>query len=210
MSICRNWRLFLAESNAKRVIIVGIPGVGKTTVISRAAELLRQKGHDTSVVIFGSLMLEEQKSTEMKLMNRDEMRKLSVEEQRGLQGKVANRIATMKGDFVIIDTHLLINTDEGYYPGIPLHVLETIKPTNMIMIAAHPHDVLNRRKQDESRQRDIPTEMDVQNELDVTRVMIACCSVISGSPFLTIMNNNNEIDKAALTIANVLSGGTSV
>lgn len=210
MSICRNWRLFLAESNAKRVIIVGIPGVGKTTVISRAAELLRQKGHDTSVVIFGSLMLEEQKSTEMKLMNRDEMRKLSVEEQRGLQGKVANRIATMKGDFVIIDTHLLINTDEGYYPGIPLHVLETIKPTNMIMIAAHPHDVLNRRKQDESRQRDIPTEVDVQNELDVTRVMIACCSVISGSPFLTIMNNNNEIDKAALTIANVLSGGTSV
>jgi adenylate kinase len=210
MSICRNWRLFLAESNAKRVIIVGIPGVGKTTVISRAAELLRQKGHDTSVVIFGSLMLEEQKSTEMKLMNRDEMRKLSVEEQRGLQGKVANRIATMKGDFVIIDTHLLINTDEGYYPGIPLHVLETIKPTNMIMIAAHPHDVLNRRKQDESRQRDIPTEIDVQNELDVTRVMIACCSVISGSPFLTIMNNNNEIDKAALTIANVLSGGTSV
>ncbi|MGA8083066.1 MAG: adenylate kinase [Candidatus Nitrosopolaris sp.] len=200
----------MAESNAKRVIIVGIPGVGKTTVISRAAELLRQKGHDTSVVIFGSLMLEEQKSTEMKLMNRDEMRKLSVEEQRGLQGKVANRIATMKGDFVIIDTHLLINTDEGYYPGIPLHVLETIKPTNMIMIAAHPHDVLNRRKQDESRQRDIPTEMDVQNELDVTRVMIACCSVISGSPFLTIMNNNNEIDKAALTIANVLSGGTSV
>jgi adenylate kinase len=146
----------------------------------------------------------------MKLMNRDEMRKLSVEEQRGLQGKVANRIATMKGDFVIIDTHLLINTDEGYYPGIPLHVLETIKPTNMIMIAAHPHDVLNRRKQDESRQRDIPTEIDVQNELDVTRVMIACCSVISGSPFLTIMNNNNEIDKAALTIANVLSGGTSV
>lgn len=210
MSICQNWRLFLAESNAKRVIIVGIPGVGKTTVISRAAELLRQKGHDTSVVIFGSLMLEEQKSTEMKLMNRDEMRKLSVEEQRGLQGKVANRIATMKGDVVIIDTHLLINTDEGYYPGIPLHVLETIKPTNMIMIAAHPHDVLNRRKQDESRRRDIPTEIDVQNELDVTRVMIACCSVISGSPFLTIMNNNNEIDKAALTIANVLSGGTSV
>jgi adenylate kinase len=196
----------LAESNTKRVIIVGIPGVGKTTVISRAAEFLRQKGHDTSVVIFGSLMLEES----IKLKSRDEMRKLSVEEQRRLQTKAANRIAEMKGDFVIIDTHLLINTDEGFYPGIPMHVLQTIKPTNMIMIAAHPQDVLNRRKQDESRQRDILAEKDVQNELDASRVMIACCSVISGSPFLTIMNNNDEIDKAALAMANVLSAGASI
>jgi adenylate kinase len=196
----------LAESNTKRVIIVGIPGVGKTTVISRAAEFLRQKGHDTSVVIFGSLMLEES----IKLKSRDEMRKLSVEEQRRLQTKAANRIAEMKGDFVIIDTHLLINTDEGFYPGIPMHVLQTIKPTNMIMIAAHPQDVLNRRKQDESRQRDILAEKDVQNEQDASRVMIACCSVISGSPFLTIMNNNDEIDKAALAMANVLSAGASI
>ena len=206
MSICLNWRLYLVESNAKRVIIVGIPGVGKTTVISRACEFLRQKGHNTTVVVFGSLMFEESK--EMKLRNRDEMRKLSVEEQRRLQDKVANRIATIKGDFVIIDTHLLINTDEGYYPGIPMHLLETIKPTNIIMIAADPQEILNRRKKDESRKRDIRPEIDVQNELDVSRVMIACCSVVSGCPYLIIMNNNNEIDKAALTLANVLLGDT--
>ncbi len=206
MSICLNWRLYLAESNAKRAIIVGIPGVGKTTVISRACEFLRQKGHNTTVVVFGSLMFEESK--EMKLRNRDEMRKLSVEEQRRLQDKVANRIATIKGDFVIIDTHLLINTDEGYYPGIPMHLLETIKPTNIIMIAADPQEILNRRKKDESRKRDIRPEIDVQNELDISKVMIACCSVVSGCPFLTIMNNNNETDKAALTLANVLLGDT--
>jgi len=195
----------LVESNAKRVIIVGIPGVGKTTVICRAAEFLRQKGHNTTVVVFGSLMFEESK--EMKLSNRDEMRKLSVEEQRRLQDKVANRIATIKGDVVIIDTHLLINTDEGYYPGIPMHLLETIKPTNIIMIAADPQEILNRRKKDESRTRDIRPEIDVQNELDTSKVLIACCSVVSGCPFLTIMNNNNEIDRAALTLANVLLGG---
>lgn len=206
MSICLNWRLYLVESNAKRVIIVGIPGVGKTTVISRAAEFLKQKGHNTTVVVFGSLMFEESK--EMKLRDRDEMRRLSVEEQRRLQDKVANRIATIKGDFVIIDTHLLINTDEGYYPGIPMHLLETIKPTNIIMIAADPQEILNRRKKDESRKRDIRPEIDVQNELDISRVMIASCSVVSGCPFLTIMNNNNEIDKAALILANVLLGDT--
>ncbi|MDQ6668747.1 MAG: adenylate kinase [Thermoproteota archaeon] len=196
----------MVESNTKRVIIVGIPGVGKTTVISRTSEFLRQKGHNISVVVFGSLMFEESK--EMKLRNRDEMRKLSVEEQRRLQHNVANRIASIKGDFVIIDTHLLINTDEGYYPGIPMHLLETIKPTNLVMIAADPQEILNRRKKDESRKRDIRPEIDVQNELDISRVMIACCSVVSGCPFLTIMNNNNEIDKAALILANVVLGDT--
>jgi len=42
----------LAENN-KRAIIVGIPGVGKTTVISRAAELLNEK-RKTTVVVFGT------------------------------------------------------------------------------------------------------------------------------------------------------------
>lgn len=206
MSICLNWRLYLAESNTKRIMIVGIPGVGKTTVISKAAEILRRKGHNTTVLVFGSLMFEESK--EMKLKNRDEMRKLSVEEQRRLQHKVADRIAAIKGDFVIIDTHLIINTEEGYYPGIPMHLLEVIKPTNIIMIAADPQEILSRRKKDESRIRDLRPEIDVQNELEISRAMIACCSVVSGCPFLTIMNNNNEIDKASLTLANVLSGDT--
>ncbi|HET7147878.1 MAG TPA: adenylate kinase [Candidatus Nitrosopolaris sp.] len=196
----------MAESNTKRIMIVGIPGVGKTTVISKAAEILRRKGHNTTVLVFGSLMFEESK--EMKLKNRDEMRKLSVEEQRRLQHKVADRIAAIKGDFVIIDTHLIINTEEGYYPGIPMHLLEVIKPTNIIMIAADPQEILSRRKKDESRIRDLRPEIDVQNELEISRAMIACCSVVSGCPFLTIMNNNNEIDKASLTLANVLSGDT--
>jgi adenylate kinase len=151
-------------------------------------------------------MFEESKG--MRLKNRDEMRKLSVEEQRRLQEKVASRIATIRDDFVIIDTHLLVNTDEGYYPGIPMHLLETIKPSNIIMIAADPQEVLNRRKQDQSRKRDILPEVEVQNELNISKVLIACCSVVSGSPFLTIMNNNNEIDKAAHTVANVLLGDT--
>jgi len=57
----------LAEN--KRAIIVGIPGVGKTTLITRAAEMLNQK-RKTTVVIFGTIMFEEAKrwasGTEMK------------------------------------------------------------------------------------------------------------------------------------------------
>ena len=50
---------YLAES--KRVIIVGIPGVGKTTVVSRVVELLKEKNVKVSVSIFGTVMFDEAK-----------------------------------------------------------------------------------------------------------------------------------------------------
>jgi adenylate kinase len=151
-------------------------------------------------------MLEE--SRELHLTNRDQMRRLSVDEQRRLQQRAAGRIAAMKEDLIIIDTHLLISTEEGYYPGLPLDLLDTIKPTNIIMISADPADILERRTQDKSRDRDIRQEMDIRDELEISKTMIACCSLVSGCSFISIMNNNNEIDKAAASLASCLLGNS--
>ena len=205
MYICLNWRLFLAEnSNSRLIVIVGISGVGKTTVISRATELLKQKGYDPSVLVFGTLMFEEAKKIGVK--NRDEMRKISITNQRRLQDMAANRIAEMKNsnNILIIDTHLFINTSEGYYPGIPMHILNIIKPTHMILIAADAAEIVNRRKFDDSRNRDIVSIGDVQYELDISRSMIVSCSLLSGSPFMIIMNNDNKIEDTASIIVKML------
>jgi adenylate kinase len=196
----------LVENSTRRVIIVGLPGVGKTTLISKAVELLKQRDCEYSVVVFGSLMLEE--SQELHLTNRDQMRRLSVDEQRRLQQRAASRIAAMKGDLIIIDTHLLISTEEGYYPGLPLNLLDTIKPTSIIMISADPAEILDRRTQDKSRDRDIRQEMDIRDELEISKAMIACCSLASGCSFISIMNNNNEMDKAAASLASWLLGNS--
>ena len=193
----------MAENN-KRAIIVGIPGVGKTTVISRAAELLNQKTKAT-VVVFGTLMLEEAK-TKMGVKHRDEMRRMPVEEQRRLQEMAAQRIAEMKDDIVMVDTHLFINTSEGYYPGLPMRLLSIMKPTNLVMVAADPQEIADRRKADETRQRDIITAENVQKELDISRVMVASCSILTGAPFAIIMNNDGKVDEAAANIAKVLIG----
>jgi adenylate kinase len=46
----------------KRItIVVGIPGVGKTTVITKTRDILLQSGYNTTVVVFGSVMLSEAK-----------------------------------------------------------------------------------------------------------------------------------------------------
>jgi adenylate kinase len=194
----------LAEN--KRAIVVGIPGVGKTTLIARAAEMLNQK-RKTAVVIFGTIMFEEAKKVGLK--NRDELRKLAVDDQRRLQDLAAQRITEMNDDIVIVDTHLFVNTDEGYYPGLPMRLLSIMKPTNMVMIAADPREIAERRKSDQTRQRDIASADNIQKELDISRVMVASCSILTGAPFAIIMNNDGHIDEAAANIAKILLGDGS-
>lgn len=193
----------MAESS-KRAVIVGIPGVGKTTVISRAAELLNQK-RKAVVVVFGTLMFEEAK-VKMGIKHRDEMRGMPVEEQRRLQEMAAQRIAEMKDDIVLVDTHLFINTSEGYYPGLPMRLLNIMKPTNLVMVAAEPQEIADRRKADQTRQRDIISADNVQKELDISRVMVASCSILTGAPFAIIMNSDGRVEEAAANIAKMLLG----
>lgn len=192
----------MAENN-KRVVVVGIPGVGKTTVISRTAEILNQRGTQTAVVVFGTMMFEE--ATKLGINNRDEMRRQSIEVQRQMQNLAARRIADLKDNIVIVDTHLFINTNEGYYPGLPLHLLEVIKPTNIVMVAAHPEEIVKRRRIDETRDRDIESVEDIQYQLDISKVMVATCSVLTGCPFIIIMNSNNKINETASNIVKALS-----
>src|SRR6185295_19580454 len=180
------------------------PCVGKTTVITRAAEMLNQR-HKTTVVVFGTVMFEEAKK--MGLKSRDEMRKMPVEDQRRLQEMAAQRIADMRDDIVLIDTHLFINTGEGYYPGLPMRLLNILKPTNFVMVAADAKEIADRRKTDQTRQRDIVSAEDIQKELDISRMMVASCSILTGAPFAIIMNNDGQVDEAAANIARTLLVG---
>jgi adenylate kinase len=191
----------LAEN--KRAIIVGIPGVGKTTVITRANEMLMQK-RKAEVVVFGTVMFEEAKKIGLK--NRDEMRIMPIEDQRRLQEMAAQRITEMKDDIVLIDTHLFINTEEGYYPGLPMRLLSIMNPTNLVMVAADPIEIAERRRTDQTRQRDVASAEKIQKELDISRIMVASCSILTGAPFAIIMNNNGQVVEAAANIAKILSG----
>ncbi len=55
----------MAES--KKVIIVGIPGVGKTTLVSKIVEILKAKQKSISVHSFGTVMLEEAKKMALRI-----------------------------------------------------------------------------------------------------------------------------------------------
>jgi len=187
----------------KRVIIVGIPGVGKSTVITNILKTLSEKGVDVAIAEFGKIMFEQAKL--LSISNRDELRKLSLEKQRSLQERAANHIFSMKNEVVIVDTHLFINTMEGYYPGIPSKLLGIINPSQLILVVANANEIYARRKADTSRQRDQISIENISYDLKMSEIMIAASSILSGCPFSIVYNNDGQLEEATKNICKIIS-----
>ena len=191
--LCHGWVLYLVEN--KKIILVGIPGVGKTTLLTTMVEILKNHKKNGVVINYGSLMFDVAKQNG--LQDRDELRKLSVSEQQRLQKIAAEQISEHDEEVVIIDTHAFINSPEGYYPGLPEHVLKIIKPDNFVSVSAKPEEIYNRRMKDDTRNRDKITLANIKKELDVQSGMISACAVITGSPVRLVLNGEGKIDEAA-------------
>ncbi len=184
---------------AKRAIVVGIPGVGKSTIVNKTVDLLKKQGITAKFVIFGSVMFDEALKLGL-AKHRDDMRKLSVKEQTKLQVLAASTITNMSGDVIIVDTHLFIHTQEGYWPGIPESVLRALSPTHLICLEASPKEIINRRARDGSRFRDPITEDEINRDLQLSRSMLSTLAILSGAPMLLTPNGEGQADEAARSV----------
>ena len=192
----------LGLEDSKKVVIVGIPGVGKTSLITKIAELIKQKNKTVSVHSYGTVMLEEAKK--MGIKNRDELRMLPIVKQKQLQKIAAEMLSNLSDDVIFIDTHAFISTKAGFYPGLPNYVIQIIQPTNFIAITASPNEIHNRRMKDETRDRDPVSIEDIKKELAVQDAMLSSCSVLSGSPMKVIFNHEGKIEEAASNVINAI------
>lgn len=185
--------LYLAES--KKVVVVGIPGVGKTTLINKIVELIKNNDKSVRVTNYGTIMFEVAK--ENGINDRDELRKLPIFQQKDLQKIAAEKLSKTEGDVVIIDTHAFIRTPEGFNPGLPYHVLQIIQPSHFILVTAKTEEIYNRRMKDETRNRDKVSIETIKKELDIQSAMMSACSVLSGSPLKFILNSEGKLEDAA-------------
>jgi adenylate kinase len=192
----------LEEPRKKTVIIVGVPGVGKSTIIYNATEELRNIGTTVSTVIFGSVMFEEAKK--LGINDRDQLRKLSIDVQQKLQSMAATHISHLKESIVIVDTHLFIKTPSGYYPGLPMNLVLKLNPDLLILITANSEEILRRRENDNTRSRDIISDNEIKRDIDVSLSMISSLSILTGAPFEIIFNHDNMIDSTTSLIVKLL------
>ena len=192
----------MEEPRKKTVIIVGVPGVGKSTIVTNATETLRSKGTSVKTVVFGSIMFEEAKKLGINV--RDELRKLTIDKQEKLQNRAAEHISSLNDSIVFVDTHLFIKTQSGYYPGLPMNLILKMKPQKLILITANPDEILNRRKKDTTRTRDLISDDEINRDIQVSLSMISSLSILTGAPFEIIYNHDDMIDSATFQLVELL------
>lgn len=192
----------MEEPRKKTVIIVGIPGVGKSTIINNATETLRKKGTSVKTVAFGSVMFEEAKK--LGIHDRDELRKQTISVQQKLQNMAADHISNLNDSIVFVDTHLFIKTQSGYYPGLPMNLILKMDPQRLILVTANSDEILNRRKKDTSRTRDLISDDEINRDIQVSISMISSLSILTGAPFEIIYNHDDMIDSATSQLVELL------
>jgi adenylate kinase len=170
------------------IVVTGIPGVGKTTVMQKAAE-----GRDIQFVTFGTIMIDI--ATDLGLVkDRDEMRKLTLDQQKQLQIKTAEKIGKMKN--VILDTHCTIKTPKGYMPGLPEWVLRKLNPTAIILVEADPQEIFNRRAKDTTRNRDPDSIEQIAEHQMMNRAAAMAYATLTGATVKIVFNHDNALEAA--------------
>jgi adenylate kinase len=178
------------------IVVTGIPGVGKTTVMKKAAE-----GMDIQFVTFGTVMIDIAEETGL-VKDRDEMRKLTLEQQKELQIQTAEKISQMKN--VIVDTHCTVKTPQGYLPGLPEWVIKKLNPTAIVLVEADPEEIYNRRAKDTSRNRDPDPKEKIAEHQQINRAAAMAYAALSGATVKIVFNHDNAIDDAVKEAAPVL------
>ena len=178
-----------------RLVVTGVPGVGKSTCMKAASE-----AKNLTIVNFGDAMFEAAK--EMGVTDRDEMRKMPLEKQREIQGLAAEKLGAM--DDIIVDTHATIQTPRGFLPGLPKWVIEKISPTTIFLVEADPQEIYNRRNKDPTRVRDPDPPEQIALHQELNRMAAVAYATLCGATVRIVVNADGKVHEAVKQVLSSL------
>jgi adenylate kinase len=184
----------------KLVVLTGIPGSGSSTLLGKALDKV-----DYVHLNYGDIMTEIAIKDNI-VQDRDALRKLSAETQKEIQAKAAKEIKERsEKDNVIVDTHCTINTPSGFLPGLPIWVLEELKPDQFILIEANPDEIIFRRMNDDTRVRDKQKAKDIQLHQEINRATAMAYATLTGATVKILKNPDNHLDVSVSKLVDVLN-----
>ena len=192
------------------VVVTGVPGVGKTTVLSIARDLAAREGLRLHVVNFGDYMLSEAKRLGL-VEHRDQMRYLPLRTQLELQEKAAEAIVRdarsklSESDYLLVDTHAVIRTATGYWPGLPRPVVERLLPDAIVLVEAPAEQVVARQLRDKSRVRTDMAQVETVRELmSMARAAAMASAVMVSASVYVVENLEGRAEEAAARLIELL------
>lgn len=180
-----------------KVYVVGVPGVGKTSVIREAIKYIK---YNVQVVSVGDIMEELLKDRGIK---RDEIRKkLTIKEEEELQIKAFEIVKEKYSNKdIIIDSHFVIQTRYGFKSALIKKVAEIIRPEAIVAIISEPYEILLRRVSDKSRDREIEDLRIIEIQQNLTIYYSMLLMYEYDTLLKVIKNQNNLLDVAAREFA---------
>lgn len=179
------------------MVVTGIPGVGKTTVLNELQDLAKQNGFNLIVLNFGTIMNEIMRELG-KGLHRDSMRQQDIETQKKVQELAASEITNRAGQgTVVVDTHMFVRTAVGMWAGLPQNVLEKLGPQLLVLIEADPDQIAGRRRSDSDRKREQLLAEEIAFDLEWSRATAAASAVATGAPVKVIRNEAGRQKQAA-------------
>ena len=188
--------------DGKKVIITGVPGVGKTTVVNEALKKIKEEGIEYKSINFGTFMFEVAKNDNI-VQDRDQMRTLDRTVQKRLQQRAAQAISQIPGN-VLIDTHASVKTPKGYLAGLPEWVLHEIMPDIIVLVETFDDQILLRRLTDETRSRDKEGSRSIAEHQEFNRSIAAAYAMLTCCTVKIVINADFLLERAADDMAAVL------
>ncbi|PSN86767.1 hypothetical protein B9Q11_04040 [Candidatus Marsarchaeota G2 archaeon ECH_B_SAG-F08] len=186
----------------KLIVVAGINGVGKTTVLNSVKQLTKE----IEVVNYGDEMFSIA-SQRGWVQNRDQIRKLPLERQLLLQKEAAQNLSLKaKEKNIIVDTHVLIPTPSGAWPGLPKWVVESLAPDIIVILEAPPDVIFMRRNLDKLRERkDQSSIEEIRTFMELIRAAAIASAVLVGAAVVIVQNIEGDPSFAAKEIVKLFS-----
>jgi adenylate kinase len=187
------------------VVVTGIPGVGKTTVINTAVEMVREQHKEEVLILNIGTEMFEIASERGLIKDRDELRRMPTARQREVQRLAGEEIARKaKTARVIVDTHTLIQTKNGFLIGLPEWVAKPIQAKTVVLVEADPEKIAGRRTSDETRARDAQLTDEIDTHQRMCRAAAVAVGTITGATVRIIKNREGKVEEAASELASTL------
>jgi adenylate kinase len=185
-------------------VVFGIPGVGKSTIVNRVKDKLNL------VYIHPGNIMYEIATNKGLVENVDQMRKLKLPDQESLQEEMASVVASLINsrptDSFIIDTHAIVKTPQGFFPGLRNAFFNVVKPDIYLVVESRPEMILQRRMADKDRVRqDDHSLNEILLHIDLTRDFASAYSIYSQANFAVIENKEGDIEYAVNEMSGIIS-----
>ncbi|MCK5476404.1 MAG: adenylate kinase [Candidatus Aenigmarchaeota archaeon] len=184
----------------KTIIVLGIPGCGKTSIVELALKRLKKY----EIVTFGTLMFQILKEKKI-VKTRDEMRKLSNSIQIDVQKEAAQKIADLaKNKNIIVDTHCSIKTPKGFIVGLPEYILKKINPDHIILVESDSEEIFERRMKDDTRKRDNDSTDKIQLHQEINRSLALSFCTLTNAVFSIVKNDTGKLMAGSRELAEII------